>query len=75
MAGLEIKISVTDVEPMISYVEEIHSIVDFLRDKPQLNTLEERIIEKHDWFIEQLENERDEQSKPYLEVMKTGGAE
>lgn len=70
MAGLEIKVSVTDVEPMMSYVKEMHSVVGYLRSKPNLNSLESKVIDNHQRFTEQLENSNDEFTEPYLKVVR-----
>lgn len=71
MASLEIKISVTDVEPMKSYIEEMDSIVAFLHSKTTLNPLEQKVVDSHERFIEQLENESDDEFiKPYLAVVR-----
>lgn len=72
MAGLEIKVSMTDVEPMMSYVEDMHSVVAYLRSKPILNTLERMVIENHQRFVEQLEDSGDEFMEPYLQIVKAG---
>ena len=70
MAGLEVKVSITDVEPMQSYVEEMHSAVAYLRSKPVLSTLEKRMITVHDEFIEHLEDANNEIVEPYLKVVR-----
>lgn len=70
MAGLEVKVSITDVEPMKSYVEEMHSVISYLRSKPILNTLEKRMITAHDEFIKRLEDADNEIVEPYLKVVR-----
>lgn len=70
MAGYQIMLSVTDIEPMKSYVEEMHSVVSFLHSKPVLNTLEKRMITAHDEFIKRLEDTDNEIVEPYLKVVR-----
>lgn len=70
MAGYQIKLSVTDIEPMKSYVEEMHSVISYLRSKPVLNTLEKRMITAHDEFIKRLEDADNEIVEPYLKVVR-----
>ena len=70
MAGLEVKVSITDIEPMKSYVEEMHSVVSFLHSKPNLTALERKVIDNHQRFMGQLEESDDEFTEPYLKIVR-----
>lgn len=61
----------TDVEPMLSYIKEMGVVVAFLINKPNKNTLEQRVVDNHKKLVEQLEAEPNNRFvNPYLTVAK-----
>lgn len=62
-----IEISVTDVEPMSEFIQNMSDIVGYLRYKANPSVMELRVIETYDSFYRDIDKDID--GKPNLELL------
>lgn len=68
---MEVRISMTDVEPMLGYIKDMHTIVAYLYSKPNLTSTEKMMIASHECLISQLEEEPNKGfAEPHLKLLK-----
>lgn len=64
----DIEISVTDIEPMSDFIQDMADIVGYLRYKVNPSVMELRVIESYDSFYNQIDKDID--GKPNLQLLR-----
>lgn len=62
-----IEISVTDIEPMSDFIQDMADIVGYLRYKANPSAMELRVIESYESFYNQIDKDID--GKPNLQLL------
>ena len=62
-----IEISVTDMEPMSDFIQDMADIVGYLRYKVNPSVMELRVIESYNSFYNQIDKDMD--GKPNLQLL------
>ncbi|WP_035053129.1 hypothetical protein [Carnobacterium pleistocenium] len=63
-----IEISVTDIEPMSDFIQDMSDIVGYLRYKANPSVMELKVIESYDSFYNQIDKDID--GKPNLQLLR-----
>lgn len=69
--NLSVEIKITHIEPTSVYLDEMDTLLDYVRSKPILSELDKRMIEAYDNWMDALDRmEEPEQVVPHLKLLK-----
>lgn len=64
----DIEISITDIEPMSDFIQDMADIVGYLRYKTNPSVMELKVIESYDSFYNHIDKDID--GKPNLQLLR-----